>query len=183
MSGLHSRSALDAQTSRTSRGTWVLQDSRMLAQTSDGPWDVTASPDCRRGEIQARRAPGRCDFDVWSGRRQDRCDDLCCGRQAAGSRRRSRLSASTIKSLNIAGWPGWPVQTTATDLAGFLRISWERSDGMAFHPVGLTWACHEVWWDFQEPWTLQALSFEVTGSRGRAVELYPGLLNGALCNN
>eukprot|EP00955_Chlamydomonas_euryale_P097343 365069-Chlamydomonas_euryale.AAC.18 len=33
--------ALHAQTSHTIRGTWAAQDSRMLAQTSDGPWDTT----------------------------------------------------------------------------------------------------------------------------------------------
>eukprot|EP00955_Chlamydomonas_euryale_P102510 365425-Chlamydomonas_euryale.AAC.8 len=50
-----------------------------------------------RGKFQARREPDRCDLDLQPGRRQDRCDDVWNGRQAADGRRPSTSSAPWIK--------------------------------------------------------------------------------------
>eukprot|EP00955_Chlamydomonas_euryale_P013365 144254-Chlamydomonas_euryale.AAC.3 len=92
--GARARACVGLKTSCTSRGTWVLQDSRMLAQTSDGPWVTTMSADGLHGGIRHRRGPGWCDSDV---RRQGRCNCMCYRRQAAGNRSRSRMSAPWIK--------------------------------------------------------------------------------------
>eukprot|EP00955_Chlamydomonas_euryale_P052580 355205-Chlamydomonas_euryale.AAC.4 len=41
---------------------------------------------------------GWCDFDVRPGRQQDRCHDVCYGRQAAGGRRQTRLPVPRPKT-------------------------------------------------------------------------------------
>eukprot|EP00955_Chlamydomonas_euryale_P051612 354903-Chlamydomonas_euryale.AAC.34 len=52
----------------------------------NGSWNILSSE--RAG----------CDFNVWLGWPQDRCNDICYARQAAGNRRRSRLSAPWTKT-------------------------------------------------------------------------------------
>eukprot|EP00955_Chlamydomonas_euryale_P119191 366577-Chlamydomonas_euryale.AAC.20 len=79
-------------------------------------------------------------------------------RLAVGGDRRCLLLGS--RDVNTSSWPGWPVQTTATHVAGFLRFPGTGRTGLAFIPWGLHGRAHAVWWDFQDPWAVQTLSFE-----------------------
>eukprot|EP00955_Chlamydomonas_euryale_P071479 361089-Chlamydomonas_euryale.AAC.1 len=86
--------------------------------------------------------------------------------------------------MYTAGWPGsW--QTTAVTVTGFLRVSqdflaflwmgwtglvltpWAGRDWFSPHGLDGTGSLDYAVWDFQDPWTMQPLSFKATGSRER----------------
>eukprot|EP00955_Chlamydomonas_euryale_P088131 364354-Chlamydomonas_euryale.AAC.3 len=82
---------------------------------------------------------------------QDRCDDM------------HAIEAAPSIEREHCSWPS-PIQTTAA-LTGLLRVL-VRPDMTGFHPMGLHGRpFHDVCWNFQDPWIMQAVSMKATGGR------------------